>query len=343
MKWMKITLVTCLTLFLMPFMAAAGSLQVNDGGFCSATAEALFRACNGEAQDDYWVAAGYCINISNDAERARCGADAKKELADARDTCQEQREGRKQVCKALGEERYDPDLTPDLFESDVAHLQFPNAYYPLKIGDSWTYETESEFNTVTVTNMRKSIEGITCIVVRDIVKTDGKVTESTYDWFAQAKDGTVWYFGEDTATYETFPGDVPMRPELTGNEGSFKAGRDGSKPGIIFLGSPRNSAVYYEEFSLGNAEDIATVISTHYSYGSDPDLDKDVPQELARFLCSGGDCVVTRNQSLLEPGTFERKYYARGIGVFLETTSSGEVVQLTNCNFDSRCSRLPSP
>jgi len=45
----------------------------------------------------------------------------------------------------------------------------------------------------------------------------------------------------------------------------------------------------------------------------------------------------------LEPGDFARKYYARGIGVFLEVESSGKVIQLVNCNFDPRCAALPSP
>lgn len=54
--------------------------------------------------------------------------------------------------------------------------------------------------------------------------------------------------------------------------------------------------------------------------------------------------VVTRNDSLLEPGVFAYKYYARGIGVFLEVNpEEAEVVQLVGCNFDPRCSSLSQP
>ena len=35
------------------------------------------------------------------------------------------------------------------------------------------------------------------------------LTEGTNDWFAQAKDGTVWYCGEETAEFETFDGRPP--------------------------------------------------------------------------------------------------------------------------------------
>jgi hypothetical protein len=40
----------------------------------------------------------------------------------------------------------------------------------------------------------------------------------------------------------------------------------------------------------------------------------------------------------------ERKYYAPGIGVFLEVEpESGEVVRLVKCNVDPRCASLPQP
>ena len=83
------------------------------------------------------------------------------------------------------------------------------------------------------------------------------------------------------------------------------------------------------------------VIVVDYSYGKYPGLDQLVPAGLARLLCVN-NCVVTRNSLPLEPGRFERKYYASGIGVFLETApQSGEVNRLVNCNFDPRCSQLP--
>jgi sugar lactone lactonase YvrE len=36
------------------------------------------------------------------------------------------------------------------------------------------------------------------VEVHDQVFTDGELTEDTLDWFAQDKDGNVWYFGEDS-------------------------------------------------------------------------------------------------------------------------------------------------
>jgi hypothetical protein len=87
---------------------------------------------------------------------------------------------------------------------------------------------------------------------------------------------------------------------------------------------------------------VTEVLSTTYSFGSGgPELDELVPPDLAALFCSAGDCVVTKNFSLLEPGVFARKYYAPGIGVFLEVEpDEAKSIRLVNCNFDSRCAML---
>ncbi|MGH9461894.1 MAG: hypothetical protein ACRD1X_11790, partial [Vicinamibacteria bacterium] len=68
-----------------------------------------------------------------------------------------------------------------------------------------------------------------------------------------------------------------------------------------------------------------------------------VPQALADLLCAN-DCVVTAEFTPIEPGVLQRKYYAQGIGLFLEVDpESGEINQLVDCNFDTRCAMLPAP
>ncbi|HEY7640747.1 MAG TPA: hypothetical protein VH814_13565 [Steroidobacteraceae bacterium] len=326
--------------------AAATEPTVNEliaqGKFCTATAAAVFRACSNQTLDDYWIGVGLCINESDARDRTECFADLKDSRDEADDECAAQRSARNALCKTLGEDRYDPELAPRDFDSDFRNLTNPNPYFPLGIGDRWEFLSATEHDVVQVTSATKLIDDVRCIVVRDEVSVDGVLTEGTNDWFAQAKDGTVWYCGEETAEFETFEGDRPMKPELVDIAGSFKADRDGDKPGIIFLANPRPRQTYIEEESLNNAEDATQVIVVDYSYGKYPDLDKLVPPRLARLLCGAHDCVVTRNTSSLEPGSFERKYYARGIGVFLETApKTGEVNRLVKCNVDPRCSQLP--
>ena len=325
--------------------AAATEPTVNDliaeGKFCTATAAAEFRACSNATLDDYWTGVGICINESDGRDRTTCFSDLKDSRGEADDECAAQRQARTGLCKTLGEGRYDPELQARDFDRDFRNLTNPNPYFPLGIGNRWEFRSATESNVVQVTGATKLIDDVRCIVVRDEVFQDGILTEGTNDWFAQAKDGDVWYCGEETGVFETFEGDRPVKPELVSIDGSFKADRDGDKAGIIFQANPRPGQTYIEESSLGNAEDAAQVIVVDYSYGKYPNLDKLVPAGLARLLCAS-NCVVTRNFSQIEPGTFERKYYSPGIGVFLETApQTGEVVRLVKCNVDPRCAQLP--
>lgn len=313
------------------------------GQYCTATANALARGCVHELQDDYWQAVARCINVSEQPEREACLLDAQAASSANVQRCYAQLAGRRQACSALGEGPYDPEFEPEDFDSDFTRLTKPNPYFPLTIGHRWEYRGGTETNTIEVLNETKLVEGVRCIVVRDLVKDKGRLKEATDDWYAQAKDGTVWYCGEEVKDYENILEDKPVKPELVSISGSFKAGRDGDKPGIIFQAAPTVGQVYLEEFSLGNAEDVTEILSTTYAFGTNAELDRFVPKALAQLLCAG-NCVVTKNYSLLEPGVFGRKFYARGIGLFLEVNpDTGAVSQLVQCNFDPRCATLPTP
>jgi hypothetical protein len=314
---------------------------VAQGRYCSATARAAQKACANQTLDDYWIAVGTCLNEPESRDRKECLQDAEDARVETVSLCADQTRARLSLCGEIGEGRYHPEFEARDFDSNFRALTNPNPYYPLAIGSKWEFRSADEINTIEVKDNTKLIDDVHCIVVRDEVFSGGVIKEGTNDWFAQAKDGNVWYCGEETGTYETFRGDRPRKPELVSIDGSFKAERDGDRPGIIFQANPVVGQFYIEEASLGNAEDASEVLSVSYTYGKDPELDELVPPALAKLLCHG-DCVVTRNFSQLEPDGFERKYYARGIGVFLETgPQTGEVVRLVKCNVDPRCALLP--
>ena len=321
---------------------AVAQAAIADGGgnFCSRTADLLLVACGHQVLDDFFVAAAKCVNVSDGAERKECLAEAKEARAEDRTLCREQRDWRRDACDLVGQGRYDPDLDPADFD-DPHQPTSPNPFFPLAVGHRWEYRGGGEVDTVEVVDETKLIAGLTALVARDVVVKDGDVSEATDDWYAMAKDGTVWYLGEETKDFESFDGDVPRRPELVSIDGSFKAGRDRDKAGIIFQASPAVGQAYLEEFSLANAEDVTEIVSTTYAFGGDPELDQGVPEALANLLCADGDCVVTENFSLLEPDVVARKYYARGIGVFLEVDPDGGTIALTSCNVDPRCASLP--
>ena len=91
--------------------------------------------------------------------------------------------------------------------------------------------------------------------------------------------------------------------------------------------------VYHQEWSLGNAEGWAAVLSVSYGTGDPESLDYLVPQALADYFCGNNNCVVTQDGNAQEPGVVERKYHAPGIGVFLEVNlEDEEIVHLVSCH-----------
>ena len=89
--------------------------------------------------------------------------------------------------------------------------------------------------------------------MRDREWLNGQLTEETRDWVAQDKDGNVWYFGEAVDNYEN--------GKLVNHEGSWEAGVDGAKPGIVMLSNPRAGDTYRQEYYPGTAEDMGTVVA----------------------------------------------------------------------------------
>jgi hypothetical protein len=137
--------------------------------------------------------------------------------------------------------------------------------------------------------------------VRDTVTEDGEVIEDTFDWFAQDRDGNVWYLGEDTKEFED--------GELVSTEGSWEAGTKGAQPGIIMQASPQVGVGYRQEYFPGEAEDLAEVLR----------LDGKATVPFGSFE----DLLVIEEWNPLEPKVIENKYYARGIGVVLEEQVKG--------------------
>jgi hypothetical protein len=184
--------------------------------------------------------------------------------------------------------------------------EIDNPYWPMTPGSHWVYrETNAEGDVqrddVTVTGRTKTIMGIEAVVVHDVVRQGGQVTEDTLDWYAQDSAGNVWYLGEDTKEYEN--------GKLKTTEGSWEAGVDGALAGIIVPAHPEPGLTYREEYYKGHAEDGAEDLSLT--------AHADVPYG------TFDDVLQTRNFSPLEPNLVEEKFYARGVGVVLEITVSG--------------------
>ncbi|MEZ4279460.1 MAG: hypothetical protein R3F21_07595 [Myxococcota bacterium] len=308
---------------------------------CSNTAQLQFSACFAELNDDYLTSKAKCLNVVDEDARDECFDDAKQERGETFSLCRDQKEAREAFCEEIGEGAYAPDMSPSLFQ-DPRDPATPNPYFPLAVGDFWVFEEEEERIEIRVLDETKRVDGIDCIVVNDRVFVDEKVVEDTDDWFGIRTDGSIEYCGEAVQDFEIFPGDDPEEEQLVSIEGSFKAGLDGAKSGTAFLGAPVVGQSYRQEWDAGNAEDTGKVLSVAYAHGQSATLDEFVPEALAMLMCAQADCVVIQDGSTLDPDAFERKYYARGVGKFLEVKpEEGIAIPLIECNTDPRCSSLP--
>ena len=182
-----------------------------------------------------------------------------------------------------------------------------NPWWPMRPGSRWVYrETDSQGTrqrvVVTVTRRTKLIaNGVRARVVHDVVREGGELVEVTDDWYAQDRAGNIWYLGEGTTEYEN------GRP--VSKEGSFEAGVDGARAGIVMPARPRVGMRYRQEYYRGHAEDRARIMSRRER--------AEVPFGFFRRT------LMTREENPLEPRVLEYKFYARGVGPVLAVSVSG--------------------
>jgi len=88
---------------------------------------------------------------------------------------------------------YKPNIDPTEFTTTI-----DNEYFPMEPGTTFVYQGGAQHSEMTVTSDTKKVMGVECIVIDHREWEGEKLIERTYDWFAQDKEGSVWYFGEDT-------------------------------------------------------------------------------------------------------------------------------------------------
>ena len=183
-----------------------------------------------------------------------------------------------------------------------------NPWFPLKPGTVYRYrgikDGKSSRDVVTVTHRIVRIQGVPCISVEDLLYLKGKLEERTTDWYAQDRDGNVWYFGEDTA-------ELDEHGNVVTTEGTWRAGRDGAKPGIYMPGHPTVGQTGRQEYLRGHAEDHFEVVS--------------LSATIRAPYTSSQHALLTKEWTPLEPGVIDHKYYVRGVGTVLEQTVKGGV------------------
>jgi len=204
---------------------------------------------------------------------------------------------------------YEPVLNPRDFVRVI-----DNPYYPLPVGRTLIYrgvrDGQTQTDRVHVTSRTKVIEGINATTVSDVARHNGKLLEKTTDWFAQDKQGNVWYLGEDTAAY--------LPNGQIDRSGSWQAGVHDGEPGIIMLAHPQVPDAYRQEFLRGQAEDTAWIVNKGGSVR--------VPFGVVHHI------LTSLEFTRLEPGVIDQKIYAPGIGIVRELSQKGplEVARLVS-------------
>ena len=195
---------------------------------------------------------------------------------------------------------YSPKVDPADFVTTI-----DNPLLPLRPGTTFLYRgvrgRVPQVDEEVVTHRTEAIVGITCTVVRDTVSERGRAIERTLDFYAQDRDGNVWYLGEDSFELE--------HGRFVKASDSWRSGVDGAKPGIIMPADPQTGDKYRQEYyPPGEALDEATVLGERGTVT--------VPYGTFEHP------LVTSEYSPLEPQT-EQKFYVAGVGEVLERVVKG--------------------
>jgi hypothetical protein len=103
---------------------------------------------------------------------------------------------------------------------------------------------------------------------------------------------------------------------LVSLDGSFEAGRDLAKSGILIKAFPLTGDSHRQEYLLGEAEDVIRYVAGADSPTSVPE-DEGGENPNPDFSCDVGGCVKTEEFIPPEPGAGEHKYFLAGTGFVL--------------------------
>lgn len=157
--------------------------------------------------------------------------------------------------------------------------------------------TRAEANVLSQTEMVAGVE-VTVVEVKEY--EDGELIEVTLDYFAQHRDGTVYYFGERVDEYEG--------GEVVGHGGQWLAGEGENQPGVFMPAQRTMDQTFEQERAPGIAEDRSTVVA----------LDQAITTPAGSFT----GCIKTEDVNPLD-NTTENKFYCPGVGLVREEFAGG--------------------
>jgi len=194
----------------------------------------------------------------------------------------------------------DKKLSPALCALDRGDftLRSENDFFPLGAGSEWEYLGEEDGTRVrlriTVLYDTEVVGGVTTHVVEEREWNDGELVEVSRNFFAETREGTVCYLGEDVDIYED--------GEVVSHEGAWRADAPGNAPGIFMPARPRPGMTFAMEHAPGVAEDAGKIV------GSGPVR---VPVGVFR------ETIRVRETNLLD-GEVGYKWFADDVGLVVD-------------------------
>jgi hypothetical protein len=178
-----------------------------------------------------------------------------------------------------------------------------NRWLPLRPGTQIVYEGSAIVDegdrqprrvVTTVTDLSKVIDGVRTLVISERDSTAGQLSEPELAFFAQDNAGNVWLLGEYPEEYEN--GKFDKAP-------AWISGQKGARAGIAMLANPRLGT---PDYAQGFAPPPVDFTDRARVYKTD------------QQTCVPVDCykniLVTEEFNPDEPGAFQLKYYASGVG-----------------------------
>jgi hypothetical protein len=169
-----------------------------------------------------------------------------------------------------------------------------NPYFILEPGYTMFLVNNKERLTITVLKETRTIDNVETRVVEERESNNEQLVEVSRNYFAiSKKDNSVYYFGEDV--------DIYKNGKVLSHEGSWQAGVNGARFGMMMPGTPTIRAKYYQEICPGIAMDRAEIMSV--------DEKRTTPGGTYKKV------LKIAETSPLEPKTVEFKYYAPEVGL----------------------------
>jgi hypothetical protein len=193
------------------------------------------------------------------------------------------------------------------FSASITH-----PFFPMPVGARWVLVGESDGAPlrVVITALADTavVAGVTTRVIEEREWEDGELVEVSRNFFAQAGDGTLCYYGEDVDDYEA--------GQVVGHDGAWRAGVDGALPGILLPAMPQVGQRFRQEVAIGVAEDRAEQVAAN----------EPVTIGLGTFT----DTIRYEERSPLDSGTSE-KIYGRGVGLLVDDEIARIPENATHC------------